>query len=211
MADLCGVILAAGASSRMGRDKALLPWPADASSPAQSGNSTLLSAHISALKPLARAIVVVAGQNAVRLAPVISANGATIAINPAPERGQFSSLQIGLSNALDLGCDSAIITPVDCTPLDQETLALLRSRFDEALAHGQWAVAPHFNGRNGHPLFVARDLINAFLAASPTSNAREVNRAHSGRFVSVPVSFSNLAADMNTPEEYAAILTKPQS
>src|SRR5580693_952409 len=101
MADLCGVILAAGASSRMGRDKALLPWPADASPSAQSGNSTLLSAHITALKPHARTIVAVAGQNADRLGPIISENGATLAVNPAPERGQFSSLQLGLSKVLN--------------------------------------------------------------------------------------------------------------
>jgi molybdenum cofactor cytidylyltransferase len=210
MADLCGVILAAGASSRMGRDKALLPWPPDASSPAQSGNSTLLSAHIYALKPLARVIVVVAGQNADRLAPIASACGATMALNPAPERGQFSSLQIGLSKALELGCDSAIITPVDCAPLDQETLALLRTKFEQALACGQWAVAPQSNGRNGHPLFVSRELIDAFLAAPPTSNAREVKRAHFDRFASVPVSIPNLAADMNTPDDYAAMIEKSQ-
>ncbi len=195
----------------MGREKALLPWPAKESASAQSGNSTLLSAHISALKPFARAIVVVAGHNADRLAPIVSAYGATLAINPAPERGQFSSLQIGLSKALDLGCDSAIITPVDCAPLDQETLALLRAKFDEALACGQWAVAPRPNSRTGHPLFVAQELIDVFLAAPATSNAREIKRAHSGRFVSVPVSIPNLAADMNTPDEYEAMIAKLQS
>ncbi|HTW78129.1 MAG TPA: nucleotidyltransferase family protein [Terracidiphilus sp.] len=205
MPDLCGVILAAGASSRMGRDKALLPWPT------LSSASTLLSAHIAALKPFARAIVVVAGKNVDRLAPIVAASGATLAINPAPDRGQFSSLQIGLGKALDLGCDSAMITPVDCAPLNPETLSLLRTEFEEKLALAHWAVAPTFNGRNGHPLFASRSLINAFLGAPPTSNAREIRRAHFERFVSIPVSIPNLAADMNTPDEYAATITRSQS
>jgi len=211
MADLCGVILAAGASSRMGRDKALLSWPANDSKPARSCNATLLSAHISALKPLARDIVVVAGRNSERLAPIAAACGAIMAINPAPERGQFSSLQIGLGKALGLGSDSAIVTPVDCAPLDQAILALLRAKFDEALAGRHWAVAPQSNGRNGHPLFASHELIDAFLAAPPTSNAREVRRAHSGHFISVPVSIPNLAADINTPAEYAAMIARPET
>src|SRR6266567_4802324 len=41
----CGVILAAGTSSRMGRDKALLPWPAG------SATGTFLSRAIDVLGP----------------------------------------------------------------------------------------------------------------------------------------------------------------
>jgi len=208
MADLCGVILAAGASSRMGRDKALLPWPATEPASTQRDSPTLLSAHIAALKPLTRAIVVVAGHNADSLAPIISQCGAALAINPAPERGQFSSLQIGLRKVIDLGCDSAAITPVDCAPLDTETLASLRTAFDEAQASDHWAIAPNSNGRNGHPLFVSHQLIDAFLAAPSTSNARDIKRAHSGRFVSVPVAIPNLAANINTPAEYQAMIVK---
>jgi len=203
MADFCGVILAAGASSRMGRDKALLPWPASLSS------STLLSSHIAALKPFAHCVVVVAGHNADLLAPIVSASGAALVVNPESERGQFSSLQTGLSKAVERGCDAAIVTPVDCAPLDEEDLSLLRAAFDEAVAGGLWAVAPAFNGRNGHPLFASRALIDALLAAPTTSNAREVRRAHADRLVGVPIA--ELAADMNTPEEYEAMIARART
>lgn len=198
---ICAVILAAGASSRMGRDKALLPWP-----PSESpGDKTLLSAAILALKPFTEAVIVVAGRNAEQLKPIAATCGAEIAINPNPDRGQFSSMQIGLRAALDCGCDAAMLTPVDCPPLSAATLALLRDAFIAALAHGNWAVAPESNGRRGHPLMMSRELIEAFLAAPPTSNAREVKKLHTERFEYVPVSDLFLSADMNTPEEYAAM------
>src|ERR1700744_4020705 len=107
MPRLCGLILAAGASSRMGRDKALLPWP-----PRARDGSTLLSAAISALQPFADGVVVVVGKNADSLSPVIEARGASMVRNPSPERGQFSSLQIGLREVLAQGGDAAMMTPV---------------------------------------------------------------------------------------------------
>jgi CTP:molybdopterin cytidylyltransferase MocA len=127
-----------------------------------------------------------------------------MARNLAPEQGQFSSLQIGLREVLARGCDSAMISPVDCPPLSRATLELLREEFERALARGQWAVAPESNGRRGHPLFAGRALIDAFLSAPPTSNAREVKRAHAQYFEYLPVPDLHLSADMNTPEEYAA-------
>ncbi len=196
---LGGLVLAAGASSRMGTDKALLPWPQGSPE-----GSTLLSSAILALKPFVCSVIVVAGKNADRITPVAAACGAFLVSNPAPERGQFSSLQIGLREVLARGCDAAMITPVDCPPLGAATLELLHAAFDKALSRGHWAVAPESSGRRGHPLFAGRALIDAFLNAPLTSNAREVKRAHAQFFEAVQVPDLYLPADMNTPEEYAA-------
>ena len=54
-----GVILAAGDSTRMGQDKALLPW--------QGG--TFLSAAIDMLKPVTELVIVVGGKNTNSLLP----------------------------------------------------------------------------------------------------------------------------------------------
>ncbi|HEX4030770.1 MAG TPA: nucleotidyltransferase family protein [Terracidiphilus sp.] len=204
MTTLCGLILAAGASSRMGRDKALLPWP-----PANSSGTTLLSSAVAALQPFAAHIVVVAGKNADKLAPIVASCGASMAHNPAPERGQFSSLQIGLRQVLGQGCNAAMITPVDCPPLSASSLQLLCQAFEQALASGHWAVAPEHNSRRGHPLLAARPLIDAFLAAPVSGNARDVRRAHAQHISSIPVPDPGLVADLNTPEQYAAASAIP--
>jgi molybdenum cofactor cytidylyltransferase len=203
---LCGVILAAGASSRMGRDKALLPWPPVSAGAGDSGGGTLLSAAILALKPLTEAVVVVAGKNANAIAPVVGACGASLVENPAPERGQFSSLQVGLRAVLARDCNAAMIAPVDCPPLCADTLKLLRASFEQAVARDRWAVAPESRGRHGHPLVASRALIDAFLSAPVTSNARQFNRANSRLIEYVPVPDPFVSVDLNTPEEYAALL-----
>ena len=204
---LCGVILAAGESTRMGMDKALLPWPPATPGAITSPGQTFLSAAILALSPFTQEVVVVAGKNADNLAAAVYANGALLVQNPDPERGQFSSLQVGLYEVLARGCDAAMIMPVDRPPLSAATLEQLCSAFELALSLGRWGVAPENDGEHGHPLLASRELIEAFLRASPTSNAREVKRAHMQyiEYIAVPDPF--VSANVNTPEEYEALST----
>src|SRR5208282_391992 len=126
----CGVILAAGESSRMGRDKALLPWPPSAGSPTTT--DTFLSAAIRMFFSHVDVVLVVAGKNEAALAPVIYANGASLVVNPDPARGQFSSLRVGLQEVLNRGRDAAMITLVDRPPVRMETLQTLEAAFEQA-------------------------------------------------------------------------------
>lgn len=201
---VCGVILAAGRSSRMGTDKALLPWPQGARSGCFSPDPTLLSAAIAALTTHTDAVIVVAGRNAAALAPVVSACGATLAVNPDPDRGQFSSLQTGLREAVSQSCDAAMIMPVDCPPLPEVILKRLRAGFERAIAAGKWGLAPEDNGRHGHPLIAGRALIDVFLKAPVSSNAREVKRAHAEKIEYLAIAEPRIGVDLNTPEEYKA-------
>ena len=64
---------------------------------------------------------------------------------------------------------------------------------------------PESNGRHGHPLLAGRALIDAFLAAPVTSNARTIKHEHAKLIESVPVPDALLTVDVNTPEQYAAL------
>src|SRR5579871_4262374 len=142
-----GLILAAGESSRMGTDKALLPWPPQIAGQPR-GQDTFLSAAIRSLLST-DFVAVVAGKNETALEAIAYANGASIVTNPDPSRGQFSSLQVGLHEVLNRGRDAVIITLVDRPPAQQSTIQILRSTF-EAAAQEIWAVVPEFLGRHGH-------------------------------------------------------------
>jgi molybdenum cofactor cytidylyltransferase len=197
---LVGVILAAGESSRMGRDKSLLPWRGE----------TFVAAAIDSLSMHTELVIVVLGKNAGVIAPIVDAKGAFFVVNPAPERGQFSSLQVGLQEVLNHGRDAAMITLVDRPPVRRETVIQLKSAFEEVISRGLWVVVPEYAGRHGHPIVIAREMMTAFLTAPATSTAREVEHAHQSHIAYLPVDDPAVLANIDTPGDYEGIVANTQ-
>jgi molybdenum cofactor cytidylyltransferase len=190
-----GVILAAGASSRMGTDKALL----------QYGGRSFLAGAIQLLQNACDFVIVVAGNNTDVLRPVVYQNSAYLVRNWQPELGQFSSLRLGLHAVLDRGRDAACVTLVDRPPALTSTLLNLKEHFLRTSPETTWAVVPQFDGRHGHPAIFAREMIEAFLRADVSSNAREIEHRHQNRIEYVSVDDPRVVLNINTPEEYSAL------
>ena len=255
---LAGVILAAGESTRMGRDKALLPWPpeqistavtehvgpgaltrADAlrspdaapsaagrarapvrllpvgqslragSAPTRElqGTGTLLSHNIAALNGACDLVIVIVGKNESTLRPVVDASGGFLVRNPRPDLGQFSSLRVGLQEVLSQGRDSAMVTLVDRPCPASTTLLFLLDAFN-LRPRGIWSVIPEFNAEHGHPILIGREMIEEFLRASSTANARDIEHANQQRILYMPVDDPLVTTNINTPEDYASLQSK---
>jgi molybdenum cofactor cytidylyltransferase len=192
---LCGVILAAGASTRMGSDKSLLAWPPQSCRP-KSLRETFLGAHITALSPHCDMVIVVAGANESQISPVAYSLGAFLIRNNAPELGQFSSLKLGLQDVLNRGRDSAIVSLVDRPPVQPATMEKLHAAFLEASEDDAWGVVPDFAGR---------DLIEALLRAQLTMTGRDVMHSLSSHLRYIPVNDPYVSLNVNTPEDYAQL------
>ncbi len=192
-----GVILAAGESSRMGQDKALLPWR----------GRTFLENAILSFSNETDLVIVVTGKNTESLKPTIYAcGGAFLAVNSQPENGQLSSLQVGLGAVLDHGRDAALVTLVDRPVPAQQTVALIRSHLLAVLDQDKWAVIPDYQGKHGHPIAVSREMMEAFLRAPLSSTARDVEHANQAHIEYLPVNDPNIVMNINTPQEYEAAL-----
>jgi molybdenum cofactor cytidylyltransferase len=206
--NICGVILSAGFSSRMGRDKALLPWP-----PVPEGATaanTFLGATIDLLQIYSELVIVVAGKNEPHIMPVVYAHGGFLVVNRQPERGQFSSLQVGLQEVMNHGRDAAFISLIDRPPVLPRTMKALREAFLYADAD-VWGVVPEVKRGDetihGHPILIGRELITAFLSAPATATARDIEHQYQQHIRYIPVDDPRLAMNVDTPEDYARLAT----
>jgi molybdenum cofactor cytidylyltransferase len=193
-----GIVLAAGASSRMGTEKALL----------QYAGQSFLTGAIELLQIACDFVVVVTGNNTDLLRPLIEQNSAYLVRNWQPELGQFSSLRLGLQAVLDQGCDTACLTLVDRPPARVSTLLELKQRFLRTSSESTWAVVPQYEGKRGHPVIFGRKMIEALLRANPNSNARDVVHQDQNRIEYVVVDDARVELNINTPEQYS-ILPQP--
>ena len=90
------------------------------------------------------------------------------------------------------------------------TIQNLCGAFMAAAENKQWAVIPEYGGKHGHPFLAGRELIEAFLQAPAASSAREVEHRNQPRIAYLAVDDPFIALNIDTPEDYAALLAHSQ-
>lgn len=191
MSAIPALILAAGASSRMGSPKALLPLDGE----------TFVDRLIGIYSIHCRPIVVVLGHDAeIILAGIRRASDATFVRNPDPGRGQLTSLQCGLA-ALPPDIPGVLFTPVDYPAVRPSTIEQLAVNLP-----GNLLVIPCYQGRHGHPVAIAQELIPEFLALPETARASDVIHRHAGQTRYLEVADPGVITDIDTPEAYQQLL-----
>lgn len=95
---------------------------------------------------------------------------ATFVLNPHPENGPFSSLQIGLTQ-----CDSqhVFILPVDCPCRDLTTWESLNSEIKDKIH----VLKPSFKKKGGHPIIISKYLKKLILEKSPCEQLNLILRS----------------------------------
>jgi CTP:molybdopterin cytidylyltransferase MocA len=193
------VVLAAGASSRMGRPKALLEAGARVGA---AGNRTFLEACLATLRACGvESVRVVLGRDAVAIRERARLDDDEVVLNPRPEDGMLSSVRCGL-NALPENIDAFFLWPVDHALATPATLGALLGALR---ASGAPLAVPVHAGRRGHPVLFAARLRGEVLAADRALGVRSVVHAHATDRIEVPVDDPATVDDADTPEDYARI------
>jgi len=195
---IAGIILAAGASERMGTPKALLDFHGE----------TFVTRLTRVLGEHCGSVIVVLGNHADQIRPHVPSH-ARIAINPAPSRGQLSSLQSGFAE-LPPEAEGFAFIPVDCPAVAAETVASLARTFEHRDA-GTTFIIPRMNGKRGHPVLGVRSVADELLGLSPTDEARAVVHRHVPNTQYVEVTDAGIFADIDTPEAYRRLLQEPRA
>ncbi|MGH9559258.1 MAG: nucleotidyltransferase family protein [Bryobacteraceae bacterium] len=192
---IAGIILAAGASSRMGRPKALLDYRGE----------TFVGRLIRIFSSFCDPVIVVAGYHAEAIHDEVDGR-ARFVVNSDPSRGQLSSLQTALA-AIPSRSRGFMFTPVDCPAAGPETLAAVvdafRNRNPETML-----VIPQHEGRHGHPVCAAAQLIDELLALPPEAQAREVVHRYRPATQFVDVNDPGILADIDDPDAYLQLTSQ---
>jgi molybdenum cofactor cytidylyltransferase len=188
-----GIILAAGASTRMGRPKALLTL---------SDGSTFVQAVTASLIGGGVADVLIVGRPDDRgLRDEVEGLPRTRFVeNARAEEGQLSSVVAGLNAADRPGVGAVLVTLVDLPLIKAETVRTLIDTF--LSAHALIARTSH-RGRHGHPVIFARRVFDELRHAEPQVGAKSVIRAHLPSVLDVEVDDGGVLRDIDTPEDYA--------
>lgn len=185
------IILAAGASSRMGSPKPLL----------KIAGQTFVDRLTETFGACCEPVIVVLGHHASQIhAGMTRAAEAVIAVNPAPESGMLSSLQTGMK-AVPSTCKSVFFHPCDMPGVGIATLLRMLEAIETGPV-GTLAAVPTLNGKRGHPVLIRAAWIPAFLELIPGSSARQFLESESASVLEVPVTDPAAGCDFDTREEY---------
>jgi molybdenum cofactor cytidylyltransferase len=180
------VVLSAGASSRMGRHKALLPMP--------DGRSFLSQIIFQYRRAGVQCIAVVLHPG-IPLESIPIDPEVTVVVNHAASAGRLGSLRLGLA-ALP-GVDHCFVHNIDNPFVDPATIEHLHAVRDRAAS-----ITPCHQERGGHPILLGPAAIDLIAERTETDLPLRDVLALLPRH-RVEVQDARILANVNTPQDHA--------
>lgn len=188
---IAAVVLAAGLSRRMGQAKLLMPV---------GGRAIVRYVVESVLAGGVDLVWVVTGPDVEPIEAALAGLEVQIAVNPAPEEGQASSLRTGIA-ALPASVDAALIALGDQPSLAPAIIpALLAARRTSP----KLIVAPRYRDGQGNPVLFKREIFPELLRLTGDQGARPIIKKEPARVEWVELDLP-MPPDVDTLDDYEKI------
>jgi molybdenum cofactor cytidylyltransferase len=188
---IAGIVLAAGASKRFGRNKLLLTW---------EGESLARRAARIALDAGLDPVVVVLGHDSGRVAEELAGLPVRTIVNAAHAKGMNTSLAAGVA-ALPATADAVVVLLADMPRVTAEMVTRLARTFRET---GAPLVASDYAGVHAPPTLYARALFPELGGPEGDGCGKRVVRRHETESVRVEWPAEALA-DVDREEDWESL------
>lgn len=187
------IILAAGASTRMGRPKQAL---------LVGGRPMVVRAAEAALAAGAWPVVVVLGAHATVLRPLLARQPVLTIENSAWAEGMASSIRtgIGVLQQFSRTLEAVLLAVCDQPGFSAEVIGQLVAARQ---ATGRPIAAARYGGRQGVPALFGQDYFAVLAALTGEAGARSLLNDQADRVAAVDLP--QLAEDLDTPQDYARL------
>ena len=188
-----GIILAAGASSRMGRPKQLLEI---------GGQPLVVRAAEAALAAGLWPVIVVLGAHAEKIRPALARLPVLPVENAAWNEGMAASIRAGIGalQQFSRAMDGAVVALCDQPAFSAETVARL---VGAQVATGKGIAAARYLGRQGAPALFLQRHFAALAALTGEEGARALLNDSPAEVAAVDLP--EMGLDLDTPADYAAL------
>ncbi|MDR7523252.1 MAG: nucleotidyltransferase family protein [Armatimonadota bacterium] len=188
---VAAVVLAAGASVRMGRPKLAIPV---------RGTPMIRRAAQAALGSRCREVIVVLGAHADVYRPLLDGLDVRLVVNPDPAEGMGSSIRTGVE-AVSPEATGVVILLADQPLVGAEVIDRL---IETAVTERRRIVASAYHGTVGPPVYFDRALFLELLTLEGDRGARSVIEAHPQEGVAIAIP-EPMAADVDLPGDLDAM------
>ena len=184
MADITGVLLAAGFSTRFGSNKLIT----------ELDQKPLIAHSAGALSPCDRVIAVVRIVDSA-LQSELRDHGIDCVFNTEPERGMGHSIACAVKATAQ--SSGWCLLPADMPYV----LPATTSQVIEALRAGSGIAAPFNNGQRGHPVGFDAQFYDVLSALDGDIGARHIIEQHHQQMTSVETADTGVLRDIDTAED----------
>jgi molybdenum cofactor cytidylyltransferase len=196
---VAAIILAAGSSSRMGRNKLLLDL---------AGKPILCHAVDQALAAGLSEIVVVSGHQASKVRAALGERPVKMIEAREHRLGMSASLRAGI-RALSPKADAAVVMLGDMPQVSAPLIQRLIAAYNPL--EGRSIVVPTVAGKRGNPVLFDRRYFPEMLELEGDVGARHLIGAHDDQVAELAVDDAAVFTDVDTPEAYDRLLAQKVS